>query len=74
MSTHTLYDQFKRKSVMFCSTTGLAFGPLFDSDDASDFVDEMIADGIDPRSLTPDDLASQIEDWEEQYYGLPDAV
>ncbi len=65
MSVHTLSDSFKRKSVMYCSTTGLAFGPVFDGDDAADFADWMLDKDRDPRDLTPTELASQILWWEE---------
>jgi hypothetical protein len=68
MSVHILYDQFKNKSAMYCSTSGLAFGPTFNSDDAAAFVDEMLAAGTDPRALHADDLAIAIEAWEERYY------
>ena len=69
MSVHILYDQQKRKSVMYCSTTGQAFGPLFDDDDAAYFVDAQLAIGVDPRELHDSDLAAAIEDWEDAYYG-----
>lgn len=74
MAVHTLYSEFQRKSVMYCSTTGIAFGPLFDNIDAAEFVDTMLANGVDPRTLTPSDLATAIEDWEETFYALPDAL
>jgi len=65
MSVHILYDQPKRKSVMFCSTDGIAFGPVFDNEDAADFVDWMLAQGKDPRDLHVSDLLIAIEDWED---------
>lgn len=68
MAVHILYDRFQNKSAMYCSTTGLAFGPVFSGDDAGDFVDEMLAAGIDPRDLHADDLAAAIETWEERFY------
>lgn len=63
MSVHVLYDSSKRKSVMFCSTDGLAFGPIFDNEDAADFADWMLEHDRDPRDLTPIELLSQISWW-----------
>lgn len=65
MSVHVLYDHFKQKSVMFCSTDGIAFGPVFDGEEAVDFTDWMIEQGKDPRDLHISDLLIAIEDWEE---------
>jgi hypothetical protein len=63
MSVHVLYDQPKRKSVMFCSTTGEAFGPVFDNEDAADFVDWMIAQERDPRDMGKNTLDIWVTAW-----------
>ncbi len=75
MSVHILYDAAKRKSVMYCSTDGKAFGPLFADDDAADFADWMSELDRDPRTLHESDLAIAIETWEEDFYATtPDAL
>jgi hypothetical protein len=66
MSVHILYDQFKRKSVMFCSTSDRAFGPVFDNEDAADFTDWMIDQDRDPRDMGANTLDIWIAKWKEE--------
>jgi hypothetical protein len=63
MSVYILYDQFKHKSVMFCSTDGIAFGPVFDNQDAIDFSEWMIEQDLDPRDVEPIRLLMYVETW-----------
>ena len=66
MSVHILYDMSKRQSVMFCSTTGRAFGPTFDDDNAAEFVDWMIDQDRDPRDMGANTLDIWVSAWKEQ--------
>ena len=62
----------KRNVCLFCSTTGLAFGPVFPSEfDANDFLswmsDEAEANGVsssDPRDLGNAELAIAYGKWQ----------
>ena len=62
----------KRNVCLFCSTTGLAFGPVFASEfDANDFLswmsDEAEANGVsssDPRDLGNGELAIAYGKWQ----------
>jgi hypothetical protein len=38
MGVRELYDADENASVMYCSTSGLAFGPVFEGRAATDFV------------------------------------
>ena len=66
MSVHILYDMSKRQSVMFCSTTGRAFGPTFSDDSAAEFVDWMIDQDRDPRDMGANTLDIWIAKWKEE--------
>ena len=61
------------KAVMFCNTSGWAFGPVFDSaEEALDFLrfcDKR--DGQDLRSLSNEFLANRIDLWRAHRKALP---
>lgn len=70
MTVDVLYG--KRKSCLYCTTTGRAFGPVFGYADAEDFLDWLDQkaehDGCDPdpRSYSPDEfdaLKEEFESW-----------
>lgn len=69
MSVRVLYDPFQRKSVMFCSTDGCAFGPLFDREDAIDFLEWMVERGRDPRDMNANTLDIWVKTWENEVQG-----
>ena len=60
----------ENKVALFASDTGLAFGPIFDSqDDAEDFLGCIgygVDDGIDPRKITSDELVGLYNLWQRQ--------
>jgi hypothetical protein len=50
------------EAVLYCSTTGIAFGPVFDSHaDAEDFSDWL---GRDARFFTAEELLEQYVEWQ----------
>ena len=53
------------KVAWFCSTTGLAFGPVFEDDDEAEaFLEHLEAVGErDPRHIPAVDLAQLHEEW-----------
>ena len=66
MGVRTLIDQQEGQSVLYCSVTGLAFGPVFDeAEGADDFLDWANGkeDCEDLRSLTPRQLEAAIRYW-----------
>ena len=50
MSIETLYDSDACKGVMFCNTTGWAFGPVIHDESASDVPDDC--EMLDARSIS----------------------
>ncbi len=66
MSVHVLYDQFKRKSVMFCSTDGMAFGPVFDGEDAIEFCEWCADHHMDPRDMSVLTLLAHVARWQDE--------
>lgn len=51
-------------AVLYCSTSGLAFGPLFtDDDEAEAFLDWCVPKYGDPRSMPPQEVADALVDW-----------
>ena len=56
----------KRNVCLFCSTTGLAFGPVFASEfDANDFLEWLREnDYSDPRELSNPELALAYLGWQ----------
>ena len=67
MSVLVLFDTVQRKSVMYCSTSGRAFGPLFDDRDAIDFLRwyDLRADAPgDIRSLNDNTLDIWVSEWQ----------
>jgi hypothetical protein len=56
------------KVALFDSTSGLAFGPVFDSDtDAEEFLEHLRAIGErDPRVIPAVDLARVHREWEDE--------
>jgi hypothetical protein len=57
-----------KMSVMYCSTTDWAFGPVFHDDNDKD-ADERIQSflrylkGVDPRSFTERELSRHVSEW-----------
>lgn len=51
--------------AIFCSTTGFAFGPVFDTEqDALDFLEHVHRiDGRDPRALSENELRALHRGW-----------
>ena len=52
---------------LYCSTTGIAFGPVFASSfDAEDFLDWFSKNSVspDPRDLTPTELVVAYAKWQ----------
>jgi len=67
MSVQVLYDAAQERSVLWCNTSGRAFGPLFDHRDANDFIDwyELRADAPgDIRSLNDNTLDIWVATWQ----------
>jgi len=67
MSVQVLYDAGQEKSVLYCNTSGRAFGPLFDHRDANDFLDwyALRADTpVDVRSLSDNALDRWVAEWQ----------
>lgn len=59
MSVELLVDTVSGKTALFCDTTDVAFGPVFDSEEAADEFLELIAHetgGRDARTLTVREL------------------
>ena len=54
--------------AFYCSTVGLAFGPVFDSqDDAEDFLERLNRiDGRDVRLLSQVELARHFKAWQDE--------
>lgn len=66
MGIRTLNDIEEGKSVLYCSVSGLAFGPVFDEpESADDFLDWSLDkdDLEDLRSLLPGQLDAAIDYW-----------
>lgn len=69
MGVRTLTDPDEGKSVLYCSVTSLAFGPVFDEPEtADDFLDwaNTKEDCEDLRALLPDQLANAVSYWRNQ--------
>ena len=67
MSVQVLFDTVRRKSVMYCNTSGRAFGPLFDDCDAVDFLswyDLRVDAPGDIRSLNDNTLDIWVSEWQ----------
>jgi len=67
MSVEMLYDPQKEAAVMFCNTSGQAFGPMLtdvSEDEAEDFLRWVEQDqGIDPRRLEVGELFKLVARW-----------
>jgi hypothetical protein len=65
MSIRTLTDRDDGKTVMYDSTTGMAFGPVFETDeDAEDFLVFALQKGhADVRRMKPVDFLGLVKEW-----------
>ncbi len=65
MGVHVLRDSDSGYSCLYCSTTMLAFGGVFQSDeDADEFLTWLEETyGKDPRQFSGDDLQNKIHEW-----------
>ncbi len=65
MGCRILEGENQEGAVLYCSTTGWAFGPLFiDTDDAQSFLDWLSArETRDPRNLPDHELGDYFRDF-----------
>ena len=80
MAVGILHDEVRGKTVLFCTTSDTAFGPVFESfDEADDFLAWLredrgasvgwlaeIGDGSDPRDYKASDLEALVETYRSQ--------
>jgi hypothetical protein len=59
-------------SVMYCSSSGRAFGPVFDDNTAEEFVDWMIDQDRDPRDMGANTLDIWVTSWNLSNAGAED--
>ena len=65
MGIRTLTDPEEGMSVLYCSVSGLAFGPVFsEPETADDFLDWALEQGgPDMRTLPPKELEDAVRSW-----------
>jgi hypothetical protein len=61
MAVDSLYDKTENKSVLYCNTTGWAFGPVFDSTDADTFL--TLCQDEDPCAMSEEELKTRVKQY-----------